>query len=899
MKKQLLLMGMGLLGTLSLHAQADPWVGQEPQAGSFYLYNVETGLWLQDNNKHPHVWDGDSRTEEWWTTKANGGTRGWEFELILPEGGDGSIFQINPHFGRNHSINGDGGFYMDTDQAVTLWNFEATGEEEGTYYIFTDAGATLALDANGDINSTGENQMWKLVTKAERLAELAKATVDEPQDATWLIDNPDLAENTEYNGTSWKIQNSNNGGANGFGGAGYTGCNSVYEAWQRETFSMYQDVTLPNGKYLMTVSGFYRDGSEKNLAALYEAGDEQIRASYYAGGTKKPFMSIMAGGSTEYNDRSYAIQISDKYIPGNLTGGNAMERASQCIYEGGYVNSPIEATVTGGTLRIGVEKSERVDDDWLIFDKFTLTYYGDNVDISDYVNALQAAIDEAERTDVDMTDAVKEQLDAAIAEGNELIGGTDTDAMTEATATLTTLTDLAKAMATNTDLLRRTEALTAGAADADLQAADAAAKEALANATTTDEVNNALNTLRTARKVAARETMDDVFAGNAPAAGNDYYIYNVGRKQFLVGGGSWGAHAFLGFPGVEITLEADGDGYRLNTHLNNGEENGVQKEYLNYGGYMDTPGDTWSLVDAGNGTYNIMRTNQDTDDETGETSAYMLGFRPGTVGNVDTDMTGGDDPNNQWKLITKADRDALLEEASAENPVDCSYLIGSPNFSQRTDISAWSFNETSIYGRGDDLPDFACEAWNKTNATLSQVMTDLLPGYYVLSCQGYYRDGTREAHAEKVANGEEVAQNAVFWANSADDVYLMPVHQYADMAPDYGWTSSVGNFPDHPTQAVEFFQLGYYKNVTIVEVGDDGALEFGIDKFSGEEEDWFVVDNFRLVYTGADEPVTGISGIKEVAPAKTGKIYNLQGVQVKDATQRGIYIRDGKKFIVK
>ena len=32
---------------------------------------------------------------------------------------------------------------------------------------------------------------------------------------------------------------------------------------------------------------------------------------------------------------------------------------------------------------------------------------------------------------------------------------------------------------------------------------------------------------------------------------------------------------------------------------------------------------------------------------------------------------------------------------------------------------------------------------------------------------------------------------------------------------------------------------------------------------------------------------------------KDGKIYNLQGVQVKSATQRGIYIQNGKKFVVK
>ena len=114
----------------------------------------------------------------------------------------------------------------------------------------------------------------------------------------------------------------------------------------------------------------------------------------------------------------------------------------------------------------------------------------------------------------------------------------------------------------------------------------AKAQAVLEHADKPSVINDALNELRVARKIQMADKAEDVFKGESPADG-DFFIYNVGLKRFLCGGGSWGAHAYVGFPGVEVTLMSgteypeEGDsysGFMIDTHLNNGGE----KEYLNY-----------------------------------------------------------------------------------------------------------------------------------------------------------------------------------------------------------------------------------------------------------------------------------------------------------------------------
>ena len=116
----------------------------------------------------------------------------------------------------------------------------------------------------------------------------------------------------------------------------------------------------------------------------------------------------------------------------------------------------------------------------------------------------------------------------------------------------------------------------------------ARAQAVLTNAESAAAIHDALNQLRVARKILAADKHADVFKGATPADG-DYYLYNIGLRRFLCGGGDWCAHAYVGFPGVEVTLTNSTEfiseggsfsGFVIDTHLNNGDDNGTPKQYL-------------------------------------------------------------------------------------------------------------------------------------------------------------------------------------------------------------------------------------------------------------------------------------------------------------------------------
>ena len=121
------------------------------------------------------------------------------------------------------------------------------------------------------------------------------------------------------------------------------------------------------------------------------------------------------------------------------------------------------------------------------------------------------------------------------------------DEITNATNALNTA--LTNAKAVNITVLKKTAEL----AEAEGINVDAA-RTAIAEETTSAPVDNALNSLRIARRVNAADIHENVFKGNQPAEG-DFYLYNVGAKRFLCGGDDWGAHCVVGFPGQLLTFK--------------------------------------------------------------------------------------------------------------------------------------------------------------------------------------------------------------------------------------------------------------------------------------------------------------------------------------------------------
>ena len=365
---------------------SSPFTGTTVAEGDFYLYNVESGLWLQNN---------DSRTN-FWHTLGDLGTRGLDFTLTA----NGEGYYICGKLTTNNTgatINRSN-MYLDTN-ASDVWTFEpiTVNGITNAYKIYSDdftlccnkMTATfpaygLFSKGGGDqyylgsaSNPDAEHAVWQIITKQERLAKLAEATENNPLDASWLVPTADFPNNDsrydlwtkEFNGGEFGRGHDVDGNL-GRGSMIISGINTDYA-------NMYTTITVPNGRYTLQPQGFYRDGSHNEIGAKRDAGDEMLRAVYYANNVQQNVMSICDQTPNAQVGNYYAWQSGNYWIPDN----SDRPAAQRCLQLGmpdgyGYVNDPIEVIVRDGQLTIGVKKGSKSEGDWLVFDNFKLTYYG-------------------------------------------------------------------------------------------------------------------------------------------------------------------------------------------------------------------------------------------------------------------------------------------------------------------------------------------------------------------------------------------------------------------------------------------------------------------------------------------------------------------------------------------
>jgi len=89
--------------------------------------------------------------------------------------------------------------------------------------------------------------------------------------------------------------------------------------------------------------------------------------------------------------------------------------------------------------------------------------------------------------------------------------------------------------------------------------------------------------------------------------------------------------------------------------------------------------------------------------------------------------------------------------------------------------------------------------------------------------------------------------------------------------------------------------IGVDATTPFVYVAANGSLEIGANSTT-----WFKADNFRMTYSKTDES-TGIAN-PNTENAALGKVFNLNGQQVSSSVKgmnKGVYISNGKKFVVK
>ena len=919
MKKQVLTLGIGLLSATLLNAQTSPWPGHAVgNGGEFYLYNVATGLWLQNNNT---VKDG-------WATAVNVGTRG--LPITLEKTGP-KTFKLRSTFRGGNGVSnkiGDAGLlYWDMPaENVGAWDISPADNFQSIhgYWLECDA-MVLGADNNFLTTDKDKNSVWQLVTREERIADAkAKATVEHPVDVTWLIDAPDLAtKNTTYKLDFTAAPNTEHSTYQG--GWNIVKANTIQEFWNTQTFDYHQTINgLPNGTYKFSVRGYYRDGSSETRdytmygygADKFANGTEQLRATYYANGTSAPIMSLYAGAKTA-PEEGFSFQAEREKDQGSgLYVPNTPHEANYALWKGNYQNAEITVTVTDGTLKFGVRKEAGVVDDWCVISDFSLKYLGSKVlqTAEEALKGLKAIIATTKAFKGAVAPALNKQYTDAIQAADKALTSTDPVAINTATSALQKAYDAVAACAENYEALAKTVEICKTANknnDTQFSTAIAEAENVAKTATADTDMKLALVNLRVARKIAAADKLPDIYKGAAAGAG-EFYFYNIASQKFLMGGSDWNTHAAVDIPGVLFTVTAEGDGFTINRF------GGKDGNYLGYNGYTDIPGkDVWAFIPVAGkkNVYNIVK---------GDNHAQGLAFAPQSNTDADEMMDKefwntvsveaavAKNANAEWKLVTKAERDALLATATETRPVDATHLLASPGFNRPAMLEGWITDNRSdfkdanlgVIDRGRRTNP-VCEAYYQQMFEVNQVVSNLPEGYYQVNMTGYYRDGSREDLQQKVANGTTPARHAMLYIEykgKGNEVALPSIAAGINQCPGIGWKGTAGEQPDNVMDAAEYFESGLYKVYTrIIKVGPEGELTIGVTKDKQVDSDWAVFDNFRLTYFGkhvSQEIIDGINTVKNNS-IENGKIYNLQGMEVKRPLKRGIYICNGKKFIVK
>ena len=369
---------------------------------------------------------------------------------------------------------------------------------------------------------------------------------------------------------------------------------------------------------------------------------------------------------------------------------------------------------------------------------------------------------------------------------------------------------------------------------------------------------------------AIAEYKDQIYTGILETG--KYILKNVATGKFFNGANSWGTRSSLvDHPEYMLLTKLDNGTYTLESRQNNGGE----QFYFGPNYFVDngTPMPlTFTVV--GKGIYTITCN--------GESGVGLLGY-DGSTSVLSGTLTDATSEDAQWLVYSEKDMAAMMAEASLENPVDVSFFIKDANFSRNhRDADAWIW-ETENHNIAGANENFCAESWTHTFVLSQEV--ELPNGVYMLNAQAALTDYTN-------AYDKRDDYPVVF---AGDETVKFCEMEEADRATSMAQLSG------------SFSAGKYFVDPVIVKV-TDGKLTIGAK--CDATDYWCIFDNFSLTYF-ADADIDAVraaypkntgatTGINEVnTGVNTGAIYNLNGVRVNNMTKKGVYIVNGKKFVVK
>lgn len=260
------------------------------------------------------------------------------------------------------------------------------------------------------------------------------------------------------------------------------------------------------------------------------------------------------------------------------------------------------------------------------------------------------------------------------------------------------------------------------------------------------------------------------------------------------------------------------------------------------------------------------------------------------------------------KMINRLGLPADMDQASDDNPVECTTVIINPAYVDGND-KGWTGN-AAVNGEALDAEKF------NTTYNYNQVLQGLPAGIYDVVLQGYYRAGSATADYDSFVEDPTANNNAFLYAaGENDDTCSVAMIRLASQAittdalsDGYVWASEANQLavPNSMATGGEMFMTfnettgkNYYDGNTVtVKVGENGKLTIGLKKKEQITDDWTLWTNWRLYYYGKNSsktPNSDPSGIKELSSEQPVQIefFNLNGVRI-NKPQKGIAIMKQK-----
>lgn len=313
------------------------------EAGNYYIKNVATGKFLNGGNSWGTRASLSDNLDYFTIAKLENGA--YTLESRYTNGGE--QYYLGPNY---YVDNGTPMEFTITPVAEGVYTIACTGDSGFGYFGWDGSESTEVKILT---NAKDPNVQWTLISDADMLAALADASLEEPVKATFLIKDPNFCRN-HRDVSAWDFQYVGNPsgsncrlGANSDNAGNYNCC---AEAW-RASFTLTQELELPNGVYMLTAQGAVTDYDQ----------------------TGADFPVFFAGEET-----SVFAEMDE------VDRGTSMYQLTQRFDKGDYTCDPMIVEVDDGTLSIGARCVR--DNIWTIWDNFQLTYFG-NADI----DAVRAA----------------------------------------------------------------------------------------------------------------------------------------------------------------------------------------------------------------------------------------------------------------------------------------------------------------------------------------------------------------------------------------------------------------------------------------------------------------------------------------------------------------------------